>query len=135
MADDGRVLGETLFASTRNACDTLDPTLRARLEGRRAIHRYGDRYEKMKSKGGTRADLDEDQKKQVPPVSHPVIRTHPVTGRKSVFVNEGFTVAIEGMPEEESRTTLAALHRHAVRADNLYTHRWPLRLQWHRSPM
>lgn len=121
--ENGRVLGETLFASAGHAYDALPDSLKGRLAGLRATHRYGDRYKKQQAAGG-RGALDEEQLKKVPDVSHPVIRSHPKTGRKVVFVNEGFTVGIEGMLASESDGVLAELFAHIVRPEALYTHRW-----------
>jgi taurine dioxygenase len=120
---DGVVLGETLFASAAYAYDTLPEGLKTRLESMTAVHRYRDRYEKQQA-AGTRRALTEEQLKQVPDVSHPVVRRHPVTGRKVLFVNEGFTVCVEGMPREESEALLSELFAHIVRREALYTHPW-----------
>jgi taurine dioxygenase len=120
---DGRVLGETLFASAVHAYDTLPDRLKVRLEGARAVHRYADRYKKQQDAGG-REPLTEEQLKEVPDVSHPVIRVHPVTGRKVLFVNEGFTVYVEGMPKTESDSLLQELFAHIARLEALYTHQW-----------
>ena len=120
---DGRVLGETLFASAVHAYDTLPDRLNVRLEGARAVHRYADRY-KMQQDAGGREPLTEEQLKEVPDVSHPVIRVHPVTGRKVLFVNEGFTVYVEGMPKTESDSLLQELFAHIARLEALYTHQW-----------
>ena len=120
---DGRVLGPTLFASAAHAYGTLPDALKSRLEGLRAVHRYGDRYKKQQAAGG-RAALSEEQLKQVPDVSHPVLRPHPFTGRKVLFVNEGFTAFIEGIPAGESDALLRELFAHMVRPETLYTHQW-----------
>ncbi len=120
---DGVVFGETLFASAAHAYDTLPAQLRERLEGLTAIHRYGDRYRKQQSAGG-RGALTEEQLRKVPDVRHPVIRRHPITQRKVVFVNEGFTAAIEGITAAESQELLHRLYAHMVRPEALYTHRW-----------
>ncbi len=120
---DGVVLGETLFASAAYAYDTLPAHLRERLKGLTAIHRYGDRYRKQQSAGG-RGALTQEQLRKVPDVRHPVIRRHPITQRKVLFVNEGFTTAIEGMAAEESEELLQRLYAHIVRPEALYTHRW-----------
>ena len=61
-----------------------------------------------------------------------MIRAHPVTGRKVLFVNEGFTVYVEGMPKTESDLLLQELFAHIVRPEVLYTHKWRQRdlLMW-----
>lgn len=120
---DGRVLGETLFASASYAYETLPDSMKARLEGLRAIHRYGDRYRKQQA-SGRRAALSEDQLKRVPDVSHPIVRRHPITGCQVLFVNEGFTVEIEGIARLESDALLAELFAHITRPDTLYRHQW-----------
>ena len=120
---DGRVLGETLFAGAAHAYDTLPDSVKGRLEGARAIHRYADRYKKLQETIG-REPLSEEQLKKVPDVSHPVIRAHPVTGRKVLFVNEGFTVYVEGMPRAESDSLLQELFEHIARPEVLYAHQW-----------
>lgn len=121
--ENGRALGETLFASAGHAYDTLPDALKAKLAGLRATHRYGDRYRKQQAAGG-RGALSEEQLKRVPDVSHPVIASHPVTGRRVLFVNEGFTAFIEGLPREESDALLPELFAHIVRPETLYTHHW-----------
>lgn len=120
---DGKVLGETLFASAAYAYDTLPGAVQARIEDLRAIHRYGDRYKKQQAAGG-RSALAEEQFDKVPAVSHPMVRPHPVTGRKTLFVNEGFTVEVEGLPPEESETLLRELFAHLTRPETLYRHQW-----------
>jgi taurine dioxygenase len=122
-ARDGKVLGETLFASAAWAYDTLPESMRTRLNGLTAIHRYGDRYRMQQAAGG-RAALNDQQLKKVPDVCHPIIRPHPVTGRKVLFVNEGFTAFIAGIPELESAAILEGLYRHITRPEALYRHNW-----------
>ncbi len=120
---DGRVLGETLFASAAYAYESLPDLMKARLEGLRAIHSYGDRYKKQQA-AGTRGALTEDQLKKVPEVSQPVVRAHPITGRKVLFVNEGFTIELEGMPRSEGDALLKELCGHITRPETLYRHQW-----------
>lgn len=120
---DGSVLGETLFASAAHAYETLPDPMKSRLEGQRAIHSYGDRYKKQQA-AGTRGALTEEQLKKVPEISHPVVRPHPVTGRKVLFVNEGFTIRMEGIPQSESDALLKELCAHLTRPATLYRHEW-----------
>jgi alpha-ketoglutarate-dependent taurine dioxygenase len=119
----GRVLGETLFASAVHAYDTLPDHLQARLQGVRAIHRYADRYRKLEETVG-REQLSAEQLKRVPDVCHNVIRAHPRTGRRVLFVNEGFTVSIEGMTNTDSDSLLQELFAHIGRQEMIYAHQW-----------
>ena len=84
-----------------NACRRR---LRARLDGLSAEHDYAAR---MKKQG--RPDLPPAQRAEVPPVVHPVVRVHPETGKRALFVSEGFTTRILGIPEDESRAMLDRL--------------------------
>jgi taurine dioxygenase len=120
----GETRGDTLFASALTAYDALPEAMKQRLAPLRAIHRYGDRYERMKSEGGVRTALSDEQRRQVPEVTHPLVRTHPKSGRKSLYVNEGFTTGIVGMPEDESRALLAELVDHVKRPEFIYRHKW-----------
>jgi taurine dioxygenase len=120
---DGRVLGDTLFASAAHAYETSPGSLKVRLERARAVHRYADRYKQQQETIG-REPLSEQQLKRVPDVSHLVIRPHPLTGRKVLFVNEGFTAYIEGMTQTESDALLQGLFAHIVRPEALYAHHW-----------
>jgi taurine dioxygenase len=97
--------------------------VKERLDGARAVHRYADRYRQQQETTG-REPLNEEQLKRVPDVSHPVIRSHPLTGRKVLFVNEGFTVYLEGMSQTESDSLLRSLFAHIVRREVLYAHHW-----------
>src|SRR5882757_11473837 len=93
--ENGRALGDTVFASAAAAYDTLSPEIKNKLTGLRAIHRAG---AKKYAPGSKLADAVKD----MPDVEHPVIRTHAVTGRKAIYVREGECVGICGMPDEES---------------------------------
>lgn len=123
-AEDGRVLGDTLFASTAAAYDALPETMKTRIASLTAVHRYGDRYDRMQKTGNVRDTLTDEQRRQTPDVVHPVVRTHPVTRRKCLYVNEGFTVAILGLPEDEGRDLLKALCAHATKPEFVYRHNW-----------
>jgi taurine dioxygenase len=107
--------GETLFASGYAAYDTLDPAIRAALEGKRALHHYNYGSTQRGDDRGTEAFSE---------CEHPVFRTHEDTGRKAVYVNRLMTVKITGMEEEESDRLLNALYDHAERPEFVYTHVW-----------
>ena len=116
--------GDTLFADMYAAYESLDDGMKASIEGLGAIHRYGDRYSMMASEDTDRPPLTPEQLAGVPDVVHPVVRTHPQTGRKVLFVNEGFTVGIAGMPEPEGKALLQKLFQHSVQSSGIYAHRW-----------
>jgi len=120
---DGRALGDTLFASAAHAYDTLSEPLKEQLETARAVHSYAERYKRSQDTTG-REPLSDEQRKRVPDTCHPVIRAHPVTGRKVLFVNEGFTAYVEGMPKTKSDLLLQGLFAHLVRPEGVYTHHW-----------
>lgn len=115
--------GDTSFVNMYAAYETLPGDIKRRIEGKRAIHSYRNAYDRMA--GSTfRPALTEEQKQEVQAVTHPVVRTHPETGRKALFVNEGFTSRILDIPEEESRELLDLLFRHSTSGRFTYRHRW-----------
>lgn len=120
---DGAPLGDTMFVSSTHAWETLDPAIKSRVEGRDAVHGYAHRYRMQQAKGG-RAPLSDDDLKKVPDVRHPVVRAHPWTGRKTLFVNEGFTTSIDGLSKEESDLLLRAMFDHITRPGAVYRHKW-----------
>ncbi|SEE30144.1 TauD/TfdA dioxygenase family protein [Pseudomonas coleopterorum] len=116
--------GDTLFADMHRAWDTLPSALREAVEGRQAVHSYTARYSEGKNAANWRPTLTAEQLAQVVTVTHPVVRTHPENGRKALFVSEGFTTHIVGLPEDESRDLRQQLYAHSVREDNVYRHQW-----------
>jgi len=107
--------GDTLFASGYAAYDTLDPALRARLDGRRAFHHYNYGTTTRGGSNGVEAFAES---------SHPVFRTHEETGRKAIYVNRLMTVRVEGLAPAESDAALAALFDHSEKPDFVYRHKW-----------
>lgn len=116
--------GDTLYANMFKAYETLPADVKKIIDGRTAIHSYVYRYHRLQKLSPWRADLTQKQIDEVPPVEHPVVRTHPESGRKALFVSEGFTSHIVGLPQDESDALLKFLHEHTIRANNVYTHKW-----------
>jgi len=116
--------GDTLFSNMHLLWDTLPAELRRAVEGRRAEHTYLAKYAELQRRSPWRPNLTAEQVAEVKPVIHPVIRTHPETGRKALFVSEHFTTRILDIPEDESRALLAALFEHVARPANIYRHVW-----------
>ena len=75
-------------------------------------------------KSGARTPLTEEQKRKTPDIEHPIVRTHPYTGKKCLFVNEGYTSRIRAWMRAESEALLAELLSHATDARFIYRHRW-----------
>jgi taurine dioxygenase len=98
--------GDTLFASMYAAYEALSDRMKAYLEGLTAVHDGEQNYR------GTYANFGIVDKPAYPRAEHPVIRTHPVTGKKALYVNKGFTRRILGIPRDESDGVLAYLFEH-----------------------
>jgi taurine dioxygenase len=118
---DGRPLGDTVFANTIAAYRALPEAPKKRLENLKAIHRYSARRRVADS---PRPKLTAEQLSETPDIAHPIVRTHPYTGRKSLYVTAGECVGIEGMPEDEAVDLIAELDAHCVRPEFLYRHEW-----------
>ena len=116
--------GDTLFANMHAAWDSLPPALQERVADLRAEHTYLAKYDQLRERNPWRPALSDAQKAQVQPVVHPVVRTHPETGRKALFVSEHFTTRIVGVSEGESHDLLQQLFSHSVKPAHLYRHRW-----------
>lgn len=116
--------GDTLFANMHLAWDTLPEALKRVVDGRKAEHSYLANYAELQRRSPWRPNLTAAQIAEVAPVLHPVVRTHPETGRKALFVSEHFTTRIDGLPDDESRAVLAQLFAHSVRPEHIYRHQW-----------
>jgi len=115
--------GDTLWASSSAAFEALSKPLQTLLDGLSATHDFTRSFP-LERFGSTAEDLaryHEVQRKN-PPLSHPVIRTHPVTGRKGLFVNDGFTTRINELEAAESDALLRFLFAHSTRPE--FTIRW-----------
>ena len=107
--------GDTLFASGTAAYDTLDPAIKAKLEGRRAVNYYV--YNSVVRNDKQAVDATSQ-------AVHPVIRTHDETGRKAIYVNRLMSVKIEDLPDDESDALLNLLFDHSEKPEFVYTHVW-----------
>jgi taurine dioxygenase len=125
-APDGTVLGDTVFANCIAAYEALPAAMKRRLEGLKAIHRYSSR---RRIENSPRPKLTAAQLAETPDIAHPIVRTHPYTGRKAIYVTAGECVGIvapngEGMPEDEAVGLVAELDAHCIKPEFLYRHRW-----------
>lgn len=110
--------GDTMVANTVMAYEALSKDMKARVADLVAIYRYG------WNGGGAITQLTEEQRHRTPDVEHPVVRTHPVTGKKILFVNPGYTMAIKGMETSKSEELLAELYEHQLQSQFQYRHKW-----------
>jgi taurine dioxygenase len=118
---DGHVLGDTVFTNTIAAYEALPDGMKRALAGKKAIHRYSERKRIANS---PRPKLTQAQLDATPDVAHPIVRTHPSTGRQALYVTEGECIGIEGVPDEDGRPLIAELHAHCIRPEFQYRHKW-----------
>jgi taurine dioxygenase len=118
---DGQPLGDTVFANAIAAYEALPESMKQRLAGLKAIHRYSARRRVADS---PRPKLTKAQLDETPDIAHPIVRTHPYTGRKSLYVTAGECIGIEGMPDDEAVDLIAELDTHCVQPEFLYRHKW-----------
>ena len=114
--------GDTMFASMYAAHGALSETMKGLLADLEAEHDFRQGYDKYSRHWAE--PVPESAFAARPPVVHPVIRTHPDTGRKCVYVNPGYTTRIIGMNRAESEALLGFLHTHCTRPEFVYRHRW-----------
>ena len=117
----GTALGDTVFANTVAAYDALPEAMKRRLAGLKAIHRYAMR---RRIENSPRPKLTAAQLAETPDILHPIVRTHPSTGKKALYVTAGECIGIDGMPEDEALDLIAELDAHCVRPEFCYRHRW-----------
>jgi taurine dioxygenase len=115
--------GDTLFCDMVAALETLPPELRAKLEGRHAMHHYAQR-DKIAAKQGTTQVLNAKSQENTPPVRHPALRTHPATGRTSLYVCPAYTTNIEGLNPDDSEDTLARIYDHCLQDQFRLRYKW-----------
>ena len=111
--------GRTEFACMYRAYDELSPAWTARIEGRRAIHNLD--FSRTRRHGHD--PMTAEQKAKVPPVAHPIVRVHPESGRKAVYLGD-HAESVEGMSYEEGRALIEELNVAATPAHLVYAHAW-----------
>jgi taurine dioxygenase len=116
--------GETLFADATGAWRSLDPALRQRIEGLRAVHSLETLRQWGQRQNPDRPTDTPAQVAKFPPVAQPLVRTHPATGAKSLYVCPAVISHIEGMEPAEGAALIEELIRHASQPSFVYSHRW-----------
>jgi len=112
--------GDTMFCNMYATYEQLSPGMRMRMEQLEALH-SGEATARRNREAATDAL---EIPNVPPPVSHPVVRTHPESGRKAIYVNPFFTLRFTDMNEEESAPILDYLYELSTRPENVYRHRW-----------
>ena len=121
----GKTLGDTEFSSMQAAYEGLPEDLKQKLEGMTVLHDFNKFWEMMRrEKGSKRPPLTEAQRKQKPPVSHPIFLEHPITHRKVLYANPGYSMRINELPQEESDEILEFLFEHQLKPEYRYRHQW-----------
>ena len=112
--------GDTMFANMYLAYETLSPAMQEIVGRLKGIH---DMMAPKHNRGRAPDDLAEARRRN-PPVAHPMVKVHPETGKKALYVNEMNTNGIVGLTEDEAKALLEFLFRHSVRPEFTYRHRW-----------
>jgi taurine dioxygenase len=119
--------GDTLFCDTTRAYEALSPTMRAMLAPLRAIHSaarpYGTQGSFAKETAARTMQII-TSKEAEKTHAHPLVRTHPVTGRKALFISPVYTVGVEGLSGPETDAILGFLFKHMIQDEFIYRHRW-----------
>ena len=120
--DRGQSRGDTMFASALDAYDALDAQTRLAIDDLKAVHFFG-----AKKRGVNKpVKLTQEQIDKNPPVTHPVARTHPISGRKAIYVTSDECTGIEGMPDDEALALIQRLSDHVVKPQFQYHHKWQI---------
>jgi taurine dioxygenase len=121
----GKPLGATEFSNMHAAYEGLPAELKTKLAGKTVLHDFSKFWEMMRrEKGSKRPPLSEAQRKTKPPVSHPIFLTHPLTGRKVLYANPGYSVRINELPQKESDEMLEFLFEHQLKPEYQYISHW-----------
>jgi taurine dioxygenase len=111
--------GETQFADMYSAYDLLPAAMKARIDGRRAIHNFD--FSRTRRHGED--PLTAEQKAKVPPIAHPIVRTHPDTGRKAIFLGD-HAESIDGMDYDQGRALIEEINLMITPHARVYSHKW-----------
>jgi taurine dioxygenase len=121
---DGEPLGNTEFCNMHAAYDDLPEALKTQLDGMSITHNFEKFWEKMRLEKGQRPPLTDAQRAAKPPVSHPIFMTHPLTGKKVLYANPGYSMRINELPQAESDEILEFLFKHQLQEKYQSRHRW-----------
>ena len=122
---DGKPLGGTEFANMHRVYEALPGDLKQRLADATVTHNFEKFWEHMRrDKGSTRPPMSDEQRRRRPPAVHPLFLTHPITGRKVLYANPGYSMRINELPQKESDEILEFLFEHQLKPEYRYRHEW-----------
>src|SRR5947207_14320969 len=113
--------GDTLFANQYAAYDNLPAAMKRKIEPLVAVHHYGNRHVSEGEARTAASTLTDEQKAKMPLITHPLVRRHPVTGRKALYAVSGSSYGIVGMPDDEAVALLDELATHATQPKYVYS--------------
>jgi taurine dioxygenase len=122
---DGQPLGATQFCSMRAAYEELPQEMKSMLEGMTVTHDFAKFWDMMRlEKGSQRGELTPEQRATRPPATHPIFLEHPISKKKVLYADVGYSVRINELSPQESDRILAYLFEHQTQDKFKYTHRW-----------
>ena len=122
---DGQPLGSTQFCNTQSSYEDLPQEVKVMLEGKTVQHDFAKFWDMMRlEKGSQRAELTPAQRAARPPTSHPIFLEHPLTRKKVLYADPGYSVRINELDPEESDRVLKFLFEHQTLDKYKYSHRW-----------
>jgi len=122
---DGKPLGGTEFSNMHAAYEALPDEIKTRLAGATVTHTFEKFWEHMRqNKNSGRPPMTEEQRRRRPPVVHPLFLIHPLTGKRVLYCNPGYSIRINELPEADSDAMLTFLYQHQLRDEFRYTHHW-----------
>jgi taurine dioxygenase len=116
--------GDTIFADATTAYDDLPDSVKERIENLRAVHSMAYLVDQELKTNPHKKPLTPEERERTPDVEQPLVRIHPVTGRRSLLLGSMMISGVVGLDEADSTALLDQLHAHATSAKYLYRHRW-----------
>src|SRR5262249_39159917 len=116
--------GDTLFADSTAAYDDLPDALKRSIEPMRAVHSMAHLVDQELKTNPHKKPLTPEERAKTPDVEHPLVRVHPVTGRRSLLLGSMIISGVSGLSEQDSQSLLDELHAHATAPRYVYRHHW-----------
>lgn len=115
---------DTLFANSHTAYETLPAATRARIEKLHGVHSFTWYYESLRERDPSQPPMTPERAAKYPDVLHPMVRRHPRTGRKALYVAPAYMKGIAELPGEAGHALMEELFAHQTRPEFVYAHKW-----------